>query len=516
MSTLKCHEEIERLFEIKYNSGIQRLGKLFSTGQNIYYYDTGTGKVLQLDDDAFKIMQSLFELPDVNTVDELMRVQGMSISAINVFCQTVVDEHLFRAFKPDRLYTPGHNELLEDQVNNELSQVILELTGRCNLRCGYCIYNEECDLNRDFNNSDMSLEIAKASIDYAAKHSGEKIAVTFYGGEPLLKFDLLKWAVEYSLKTLNGKKITFSLTTNLTLVTKEIADYLAIVPGMGVVCSLDGPEYVQNLYRKYANGEGSFSRAIRGLKLMSDSFSKSENALSINAVFAPPYSHDKLNDINSFFAGLDFLPPNVDINIGYVAEGSLPNAEIKLKNKHNVSPQVMDPLWSWLEERALIRPVIRDDINDISSSGIESSLISIEKRYLTDTPGEFYPFNGCCTPGARRLYITTNGELYVCERVGASPSIGNIVEGIDFDRLKKYYVEDYSEGSIEQCQDCWAIRLCSVCYAHNYTEIGFDSYEKNRKCNLRRSVHLKDLTLYHIVRENSPEKLGFLEHTEIY
>lgn len=516
MSTLKCHEEIERLFKLKEKSEIQRLGKLFSTGTNNYYYDTGTGKVLQLDIDSLKIMQSLFELSDVNDVNEMMNVQDLTISAINDFCQAVIDEQLFRAFKPQRLYTPGHNELLEDRVNNDLSQVILELTGRCNLRCGYCIYNEDCDLNRDFNQSDMSLEIAKASIDYAAKHSGEKIAVTFYGGEPLLKFDLLKWAVEYSLKTLQGKKITFSLTTNLTLVTKEIADFLAAVPGMGVVCSLDGPEYVQNAYRKYANGEGSFSRAIHGLKLMSDSFSKSENSLSINAVFAPPYSHDKLNDINTFFSGLDFLPPNVDINIGYVAEGSLPNAEIKVKDNHDAKPQEMDPLWTWLEERALSQPVIRDHINNISSSGIESSLISIEKRYLSNSPGEFYPFNGCCTPGARRLYITTNGELYVCERVGNSPSIGNIKDGIDFDRLKKYYVEDYSEGSIDQCQNCWAIRLCSVCYAHNYTETEFNAIEKNRKCNLRRRVHLKDLILYHTVREISPEKLAFLEHTEIY
>lgn len=206
MSTLKCHEEIGRLFALKQKSEIQRLGKLFSTETNNYYYDTGTGKVLQLDDDSFKIMQCLFEVSDVNDVNEMLIVQEITISAIKDFCQTVIDEQLFRALKPERLYTPGHNELLEERVNNELSQVILELTGRCNLRCGYCIYNENCDLNRDFNHSDMSLEIAKASIDYAAQHSGEKIAVTFYGGEPLLKFDVLKWAVEYSLEALKGKK----------------------------------------------------------------------------------------------------------------------------------------------------------------------------------------------------------------------------------------------------------------------------------------------------------------------
>ncbi|MNC58960.1 hypothetical protein D3C75_1087340 [compost metagenome] len=85
------------------------------------------------------------------------------------------------------------------------------------------------------------------------------------------------------------------------------------------------------------------------------------------------------------------------------------------------------------------------------------------------------------------------------------------MEGIDFTSLKKHYVEDYSNGSIEQCQDCWAIRLCSVCYAHNYTESQFDSSEKNRKCNFRRRVHLKDLVLYHTMLENCPEKLEFLK-----
>ncbi|AIQ69738.1 hypothetical protein PGRAT_20480 [Paenibacillus graminis] len=501
---------MERLFELKRNNGIHRLGKLFTTASNTYYYDTGTGKVLQLDKDSSIIMHSLFELVNVNTPEGLLAIEQISISAINDFCQTVLNEHLFRAHKPYRLYTPGHNELLEEQVNNELSQIILELTGRCNLRCGYCIYNEECDLNRDFNSSDMSFEIAKAAVDYAAMHSKDRIAVTFYGGEPLLKFDLLKWVIEYSLKTLKGKKLTFSLTTNLTLVTKEVANYLATVPGLGIVCSLDGPENIQNEYRRYSNGEGSFSKAFRGLELLSDSFSLSENSLSINAVFAPPYSHEKLNEINSFFSGLEFLPANTNINIGYVAEGSLPNASIK-RDENQINPVLLDPLWTWLESRALNRSYIRDETNDISSTGIESSLISIEKRFLTDKPQDLYPFNGCCIPGARRLYVNTSGQLYVCERVGFSPSIGNILEGIDFTSLKKHYVEDYSNGSIEQCQDCWAIRLCSVCYAHNYTESQFDSSEKNRKCDFRRRVHLKDLVLYHTMLENCPEKLEFLK-----
>ncbi|MCM3702178.1 radical SAM protein [Paenibacillus macerans] len=514
MSVLECFKEIDRLFDLKRKNEIQRLGKLFSTDLNHYFYDTGTGKVLQLDDDDFKIMQALFELPHINVATELIQVQEVSVKAISNFCQTVVDEHLFRAYKPDRLYSIGHNEILEEQVNNGLRQVILELTGRCNLRCGYCIYNEDCSLNRDFNSSDMSMEIAKATIDYTAKHSGEKIAVTFYGGEPLLRFDLLKWVIEYSLETLKGKELTFSLTTNLTLVTKGIAEYLASVPGLSIVCSLDGPEKIQNAYRKFSNGEGSFSRAIQGLKLLCDAFSLSENTLSINAVFAPPYSHEKLNEINSFFAGLEFLPANTGIDIGYVAEGSLQNARVKIEENRKVSPHLVDPLWTWIEAKAFNRSV-RDDANDISLSGIEKALISIEDRFLTDKPSEFYPFNGCCIPGMRRLYVSTTGHLYVCERVGLSPSIGHIMQGIDFNHLKKYYVDDYSNGSIQQCQNCWAIRLCSTCYAHNYTEFGFNSSGKNAKCNFQRRSHLKDLILYHTIREIFPEKLKFLERVKM-
>lgn len=140
--------------------------------------------------------------------------------------------------------------------------------------------------------------------------------------------------------------------------------------------------------------------------------------MSINAVFAPPYSHGKLSEINHFFSNLEILPPNIDINIGYVAEGSLREARVIPKNMEEADPQVMDPLWTWLEQRAQSRNFIRNETPDISSSGIETALISIERRYLSDKPSEFYPFNGCCVPGARRLYLNTNGNLYVCERDG--------------------------------------------------------------------------------------------------
>ncbi|MBT2291987.1 radical SAM protein [Paenibacillus albidus] len=514
MSILQQHVEIQRLLTLKRDHELKRMGKMFATNNNKYFYDTGTGKVLLLDQDSYEIMDALYNRSEIKSIDDLKELRGGR--AIEEFGLAVAQEKLFRAFKPHRLYTIGHYEDLERQVNSEFRQLILELTGRCNLRCGYCIYNEDCDLNRNFNDEDMTVEVAKAAIDYTAQHTKEKAAVTFYGGEPLLRFDLLKWSIEYSLEIMSGKDLSFSLTTNLTLVTKEIAEFLAAVPNLSVVCSLDGPEYVQNSYRKYSNGYGSFSKAICGLELLCEAFKNSKNVLSINAVFAPPYSQQKLNDINSFFQNLTFLPSGIDINITYAAKGSIPDTKLNTEELPEEEQYMVNPLWDWMTAQTEQHPSIREKGNSIYAALVEKILIDVENRFVSDEPAEFYPFNGCCVPGARRLYVNTKGDLYVCERVGNSPSIGNIFDGIDFERIRKFYVEDYSGGTIEKCKNCWAIRLCSTCYIDSYTESGFHPENKRKQCSSQRKSIVEDLVFYHAVRETSPEKLGFLKNARVF
>lgn len=172
-------------------------------------------------------------------------------------------------------------------LDNKLRQVTLELTEKCNLRCRYCIYNEDYDEKRNHGTKDMTKEVATAAIDYANAHGDvEKgIAVTFYGGEPLVNFDLLKYCIDYSTKTITNKGLSFSMTTNATLMTKEIAQFLASVDGLSVLCSIDGPEAIHNSYRKYINGEGTFKEAIRGLKYLVEAFGeRARSQLSISMV----------------------------------------------------------------------------------------------------------------------------------------------------------------------------------------------------------------------------------------
>lgn len=513
---------IKYLFNLKKTNEIQRLGKLFNTELNNYFYDTGTGKVILLDDGTFMILNTLFNEEDKSSFENFeASLNENKQKSIDELVDIIKSENLLQAIKMKKLYSFNHFENLENVVNHGLHQIILELTGRCNLRCRYCIYNDSYEGNRNFNQEDMTQEVAKAAIDYAKEHSGDKVAVTFYGGEPLLKFDLLKWSIEYSKKVLSDKDLSFSLTTNLTLVTKEIAEYLASIDGLSVLCSLDGPENIQNSYRQYVNGTGTFKEAIRGLKYLVDAFKgKKHNKISINGVFAPPYTFEKLDEINSFFKNLEWLPKDISINLDYASNGSVSDAEHlkELRNNPKYRPngrKSINPLFDWRKRDFEKNSKSKNEIS-ISNSNIKKNLLRIHARHISNAPVDKYSFNACCVPGSRRLYISTKGDLYVCEKIGLSPSIGNIFDGINFDRLKKYYIDDYSKYSTEQCSKCWAVRLCGMCYTTGYTKDGLDINKKNRTCNSEKVFIENSLCLYHSLLENTPEKLDCLNEMKMY
>lgn len=520
-------DKIRELFKFKETNKIYRLGKLFITDENKYLYDTGTGKVLLLDEESYNILNCLLDEKDKTTWEEFeFSLNENKIKIAEELNNAIIQENLFLAPPVDKLYTYNHYENLENNVNNNLEQVILELTGRCNLRCGYCIYNESYNGNRDFNNEDMTKETAKASIDYVKEHAADEISVTFYGGEPLVKFDLLKWCIEYAKDVLKDKKIAFSFTTNLTLVTDEISKYLGSVDNLTILCSLDGPEEIQNSYRKYIDGKGSFDNAIKGLRYLVEAFKdNSTNKISINGVFAPPYTFEKIEKINEFFKSLEWLPKDIDIAIDYASEGTVDDEkhlqELKKDSRYvDDNGRFISPLWKWGKDKFTKYDHLEKNLGQLYDENSKDSLINvnikksltrIHKRQLSKTPIPVYPFNSCCVPGSRRLYINTLGDFNVCERIGLSPSIGNAYEGINLEKLRKHYVYDYSKGAVEACSKCWAIRMCNDCYVGAYTKEGFNKEAKLSSCDGIRNKVEKELILYHSVLESETEKLKFLD-----
>ncbi|MCB2314109.1 radical SAM protein [Clostridium tagluense] len=514
--------ELLRILNLINENEIFRIGKLFNTDLNNYFYDTGTGKVIILDDEAFYIMNLWFSLEKTN-LDDFLNTEYLKNESLVELLDVCLSEHLLSAIKPKAFYSPYYekDKQIEKIVNNDLNQLILELTGKCNLRCGYCIYNEDYDKNRNFNSEDMTEEIAIKAIDYFYDHSKKDMAVTFYGGEPLLRFELLKAAIDYSLKKNQQfqKKLTFGFTTNLTLVTEKIAEYLASVPGLTIMCSIDGPEKIHNAYRKHANGEGSFKSAIDGLKLLCKAFEKKKQSaepISINVVVAPPYTYDKFDEINEFFSNLDFLSKNVNINISYAIDESVDEKEHLTKYIHNPkyrssNYEDISPLWKWQTMKIKEQKKVVE--NSIVGNGFGRLFRLLTDRYISDKPDDIYYFNACCIPGVRRLYVNTKGEFLPCERIGTCPDIGNIDTGISIEKIKKYYIDDYADKSIRGCSNCWSVRLCELCYAGRYDKTGL-IYSKS-ECESMRRLTERNLSFYHEVLETDKDILNIINEIEI-
>lgn len=247
----------------------------------------------------------------------------------------------------------------------QVQQLIIELTGKCNLRCKYCIYNDYYEGNRDFNTSDISFETAKKAIDYAYAHRHpDHFSITFYGGEPLVNFKVMKQCIDYALANLTECNLSFSFTTNLTLMTEEIADYLGQVPNLSIVLSMDGPAEIHNMARVYSNNRDTFDDAYRGLKYIAASAKKYGNiTLTFNSVLMPPYTEERFDKINDFFSNMDFLPEGTNVQASYPSKGTVPESYyLELQEKgYDVNAPVN--WFQWAESRSKNKDFITNRMN---------------------------------------------------------------------------------------------------------------------------------------------------------
>lgn len=130
---------------------------------------------------------------------------------------------------------------------------------------------------------------------------------------------------------------------------EEKAKYIASIPDFVVTCSLDGPEEIQNRYRKFPNGKGSFDIVMQGLKNITMALGKeAATRLNFSMVMTPPYGVEKFDVIQNFFNSLEWLPKNTVKNVAYVQYG-----KIKGENEdeyRKLTVEEIDPIGVWSEK----------------------------------------------------------------------------------------------------------------------------------------------------------------------
>lgn len=500
MELLEFQEYFDELFKGQYR---KRFGKLFKTENNFYFLDTGTGKLAELSEMEYNLLRIILDSKDLI----LQKLSDSELEILNSLKNYVEEEHILQA-PPVKSLHSIYEEDIERYLNEEVTDLVLEVTEKCNLRCKYCIYNESHPEFRNFSHKNMEFKVAQKAIKFLKNHSGtESVFIGFYGGEPLMNYKLIKESVLFAKEIIKNKKINFSMTTNATLITQEIAEFLAYNE-FQITISLDGNEEIHNENRLYQNGRGTFNDTMRGIELMSAAYKKYNKDIRIlfNSVISEGDYYNKFEKMDNFFKRDNRIPNNSVYTSSLVDppprsyDYILPESEEEIE----IQNEIFEPLVDWTLDNF--------DMDLFSLSSLNSYLSRIHNRYLSEYPAKKYGINGCCLPGHRKVYVTVNGKFRPCERIGTSPFIGDVDRGIDIETIKKVYLEDYSKKYSGVCNNCWAVNLCGLCYTDCFdSACNFVQNYRNLDCISQRATISKALVNYCILLESGSNYILQLE-----
>ncbi len=458
------------------NSNDLALIKFFKTKLFNYCYVSHSNVLLQIGDSEW------------TTLIRDQRQKTLSVAGRKFLAGVLQAADVNYIDPPVSVKFPLTRKEIEDNLENNLTSILLNVTESCNLACDYCIYGGSYIGSRGPSSKEMLEETAIKAIHFFLERTSntETPIISFYGGEPLLRFGLIQKCIKYALEK-STKSLCFSFTTNGTLLDLKKIAFLKKY-NVSVIVSIDGPSAFHDRYRHQKNKKGSHKIIISNLEKINKTFPEFyRNNIDFISIITPD---SDLCAIDNYFSENDLFKQNRFIVTSVRTSGS------RKYNHFNF---------------------ITDEINDIyikhkSSSDkgervflkglFEKSLVRFHERKIWDGyPTKIYP-NGMCLPGARKLMITCDGDFKICERVATSKTIGNINDGFDVDAIISF-IQEYENLCNPDCIHCWANRMCKMCFSSFYIE-NIDPQLRKEKCKrLKENIH-NVLKRYCEIMEKNP------------
>ena len=442
-------------------------------GYNIVL-DVCSGAVHAVDELAYDMIQQ-YEVLDREEL--LQRMREMHTSLPEAELQDCY-EQITALKNGGELFTPDVFEPLAGKFKEKSGDVIkalcLHVAHTCNLNCAYCFasqgkYNGERAV--------MSFEVGKQALDFLVEHSGKRhnLEVDFFGGEPLMNFQVVKDLVAYarSIEKEAGKNFRFTLTTNGMLIDDEVIDF-ANREMSNVVLSLDGRKEVHDRYRVDYAGNGSWERIVpKFQKLVRERGGR-------NYYMRGTFTHhnpDFLQDIRQM------------LDLGFTELSMEPVV---------CAPD--DPTALTEEDRR----IVLDQYEKLAELMLERER---EGRpftfyhYMIDLSGGpcIYKRISGCGSGIEYMAVTPWGDLYPCHQFVGDEHfrLGDIWHGLDNPEVQKEFASCNVYAKPE-CRDCWAKLYCSGgCAANAFHatgsitgvyEAGCELFRKRMECAIMLAV----------------------------
>ena len=333
--------------------------------------------------------------------------------------------------------------------NNDIKALCLHVAHTCNLTCDYCFasqgkYQGERAL--------MSFEVGKQALDFLIANSGSRrnLEVDFFGGEPLMDWDVVKQLVNYarSVEKEHNKNFRFTLTTNGLLVDDDVIEF-ANKEMHNVVLSLDGRKEVHDRLRRTVGGHGSYDVIVPKFQ----KFVQSRN--NTGYYVRGTYTHDNIDFTKDIFHMAD---------LGFT--------------ELSMEPVVCDPKEPYALTEADL-PVLFEQYEILAKDMLrrekEGKPITFY-HYMIDLTGGpcVYKRVTGCGSGTEYMAVTPWGELFPCHQFVGDPaySLGDIWKGVTHPEVQDKF-RKCNAYARPDCKDCWAKLYCSGgCAANAYHATG--------------------------------------------
>ena len=467
------------------------IGRLFRTLNCAYFYDAVMHEIIPISEESACCLDTWFNSsicpPLTDELSELLS-RGY-FSSTSPVAQI---EHPYTTFLP----------LLLDR---KLDHITLQVTQNCNLRCKYCVYSVgDGEKQRHHSNHRMTWQTAKDAIDFLWLHSidSPKISIGFYGGEPLLEFELVKKIVEYSRQRFYGKEIQFNITSNGVLLNDEIIHYFA-KNNITLMISLDGPKVIHDQNRVFPNGEGTFDTVMKHVEHIHKIEPEYAKTVSFSMVINPENDFDCMNEINIECSSLSLG----NLHAAFVE--TLYDKEEKVFEDSFLSKYFYQEFLAWL---GYFGRYSSEKVSPIAFQYLLHELGIISKNEESHALKPIDCPSGPCVAGRQRLFCDVKGNLFPCERVNECSEammIGSIYNGIDYDATVK--LMNVGQLTADKCKQCWAFRYCTLCAKKADTGAkNLNGEEKLKHCPEAFAAAysgLKSIILMHELRTFYPDQL---------
>lgn len=367
--------------------------------------------------------------------------------------------------------------------------IALFVAQECNMNCVYCYGEGGQYAGQGF----MSEETAFTAVDWLMVNSKgtEKLNISFFGGEPLLNFPLIQKTVEYSKRRASeyGKTITYSMTTNGSLLTDEIIIFLRDEK-FDVLISFDGPPSIQNSQRPFSDGSPSYPVVYANIQKLLASMPGVQARATV-------YGDADSFEIGEGLAQAGFMEYTLIKAAPVLLQGG--ETEGHEKSPFNPSSEKIvsfyDKEWDGFLHAVKTRSVA-GIFKTVGSLLIP--LISGEKKYYN------------CGVGKGMAGITVSGDIYPCHRFAGVEvmKMGNI-DGYKVEGMNDYY--RCPVVNMPRCLPCWARYLCGGgCFYENMSRTGDYRIPDETSCAETRAIFEKGISVLTGLDEGDKEYLGKL------